>query len=47
MAAMCPMSGCKAKHGLCVHEKMMLGVGAAMVVVGLLAAAGHFALGLL
>lgn len=46
MATMCPMSGCKAKHGLCNHEKMMLVAGAFMA-VGLLAAVGHFALGLI
>lgn len=35
MAAMCPMTGCKAKQGLCIHEKMMVLMG-----VVLMAAAG-------
>lgn len=26
MAMMCPLEGCKAKHGMCGHEKMMVGV---------------------
>lgn len=30
MAKMCPLSGCKASKGLCVHEKMMLGMGVLM-----------------
>lgn len=34
MAAMCPMSGCKAKKGLCIHEKMMLGMGVIFMVLG-------------
>lgn len=34
MAKMCPMSGCKEKKGLCIHEKMMLGMmGLAVVAV--------------
>lgn len=24
MAAMCPIGGCKAKKGLCIHEKLMI-----------------------
>lgn len=39
MAKMCPMEGCKAKHGMCGHEKMMVGVvilvGAALLVAKL------------
>ncbi len=27
MAMMCSMSGCKAKSGMCIHEKMMMGMG--------------------
>ncbi len=26
MAMMCAMEGCKAKHGMCGHEKMMVGI---------------------
>jgi hypothetical protein len=26
MSLMCPMDGCKQKQGMCVHEKMMLGM---------------------
>lgn len=37
MAMMCPLGGCKATHGLCNHEKMMIGI-AALVVVALVAA---------
>ncbi len=29
MAMMCPMSGCKAKSGMCIHDKLMLLVGVA------------------
>ncbi len=25
MAKMCPLDGCKAKSGLCIHDKMMIG----------------------
>jgi hypothetical protein len=40
MAAMCPMSGCKTKRGMCVHDKLML------VMAGVLAIAlgGHWGL---
>ncbi len=24
MSLMCPMEGCKAKRGMCIHEKMMM-----------------------
>ena len=27
MAKMCPLDGCKAKSGLCGHDKMMIGMG--------------------
>jgi hypothetical protein len=23
---MCPMSGCKAKQGMCIHDKLMIGM---------------------
>lgn len=26
MAKMCPMSGCKDTPGMCVHDKMMIGL---------------------
>jgi hypothetical protein len=26
MSLMCSMDGCKQKNGMCVHEKMMLGI---------------------
>lgn len=36
MAKMCPMSGCKAKSGLCIHDKMMIGMGV-LVMLGAIA----------
>ena len=27
MAAMCPIDGCKAKKGLCIHDKLMIAMG--------------------
>lgn len=35
MSLMCSMNGCKQKQGMCIHEKMMLGmmVVAAVAVV--------------
>jgi hypothetical protein len=32
MALMCPLEGCKAKLGMCGHEKMMLGIVILVVV---------------
>lgn len=32
MAMMCPLEGCKAKLGMCGHEKMMLGIVILVVV---------------
>lgn len=32
MAKMCPMSGCKSCGGMCVHDKMMLGMGLLIMV---------------
>jgi hypothetical protein len=32
MAMMCPLDGCKAKHGMCGHEKMMVGIVILVVV---------------
>jgi len=37
MAMMCPMEGCKAKLGMCGHEKMMAGI-AILAVVAVVAA---------
>ncbi len=37
MSMMCPMEGCKAKHGMCGHEKMMAGI-AILAVVAVVAA---------
>ncbi len=31
MSLMCSMEGCKQKQGMCVHEKMMIGVMMAML----------------
>lgn len=42
MAKMCPIDGCKAKQGLCIHDKMMI----AMAVIMAGGAFGHFGLGL-
>lgn len=32
MAMMCPIDGCKKEKGLCIHEKMMLGMVAVLIV---------------
>lgn len=40
MSMMCSMNGCKAKKGLCVHEKMMLMVA----IVAMAAAGAHWGL---
>lgn len=40
MATMCPMTGCKAKRGMCIHDKAMLVMGAMLAIV----AAGHWGL---
>ncbi len=29
---MCPLDGCQTKKGLCIHEKMMIGGGLALLV---------------
>lgn len=34
MSLMCSMDGCKKKQGMCIHEKMMLGM---MVVIMVMA----------
>jgi len=33
MAKMCLMKGCKESHGMCKHEKMMLGILAAVIII--------------
>jgi len=40
MAAMCPIDGCKAKKGLCIHDKLMIAMGVMLAVV----AGGHWGL---
>lgn len=36
MAKVCPIDGCQAKAGLCMHDKMMIVMGAlAMVFAGM------------
>jgi hypothetical protein len=42
MAKMCPIGGCQAKAGLCMHDKPMIGMG----VMALAAAIAHWGLGL-
>ncbi len=32
MAKMCPMSGCKSRSGLCMHDLMMIGMGVLLMV---------------
>jgi len=34
MAKVCPMSGCQGEKGMCVHDKMLMGVVLVLVVVG-------------
>ncbi len=36
MAKMCPASGCKEHKGLCIHEKLMLGMMVVAVIAGAL-----------
>lgn len=38
MAKMCPLDGCKAKKGLCIHDKIMIAMG----VIGMLGAAAYW-----
>jgi hypothetical protein len=40
MAKVCPMAGCKSCQGMCVHDKMMLG----MAVLAVLGAIAHWGL---
>ncbi len=34
MSVMCPLEGCKQKHGMCVHEKMMMAIVVLAVIAG-------------
>jgi hypothetical protein len=36
MAKLCPIDGCRAKSGLCIHDKMMIGMGSAGLLGALL-----------
>jgi hypothetical protein len=40
MAKICPIDGCRAKPGLCIHDKMMIGMG----LLAVLAAGAHWGL---
>lgn len=40
MAKMCPIDGCKAKQGLCIHDKLMILMGVMFAAF----AAGHWGL---
>lgn len=42
MAKMCPLEGCKANHGLCIHDKMMIAMG----IMGIVGAVAHWGLNL-
>ena len=42
MAAMCPIDGCKAKKGLCIHDRLMIAMGGVMVAL----AGAHWGLNL-
>ena len=43
MAKMCPLGGCRKKTGLCIHDKLMLVMGA----MGVLFVGAHWGLHLL
>lgn len=34
MSLMCPLEGCKQKHGMCIHEKMMMVIVVLAVIAG-------------
>ncbi len=42
MSKMCPLKGCKEKPGMCVHEKMMLGLVMIIILVIIVRALGLF-----
>lgn len=42
MAKMCPMRGCKEKEGMCIHEKMMIGLVVIIVLVIIAKISGVF-----
>lgn len=35
MPAMCPIDGCKSHKGLCIHDKMMIGMGMMLVLLAI------------
>lgn len=37
MAKMCPVSGCKTSSKMCIHDKLMVGMGALIVLGGIAA----------
>jgi hypothetical protein len=43
MAKMCPLDGCRAKHGLCIHDKLMI----VMALMGVALGAAHWGLNLI
>ena len=43
MAKMCPLDGCKAKKGLCIHDKLMIVMG----MMGLVGVVAHWGLHLI
>ncbi len=42
MSKMCPLKGCKEKPGMCIHEKMMLGLVVIIILVIIVRALGLF-----
>lgn len=40
MATICPIDGCRKKAGMCIHDKLMIAMGAMMA----LAAVAHWGL---
>ncbi len=41
MATMCPIDGCKAKQGLCIHDKLMIVMGVMLLALAI----AHWGLG--
>jgi hypothetical protein len=39
---MCPIKGCKDKSGMCVHEKMMIGLVVIIILLVIAKAVGWF-----
>ena len=42
MTKVCPMNGCKDKQGMCIHEKMMVGIAIIVVLVVIAKVLGWF-----